>query len=87
MNNSNGISIGYAPNVDDYILDNTILFTGTNNMESGISIDAPKAVYIYNNLISGFNNNINLQIHIDSAFIKNNILVNSNTDYSLWSIE
>jgi hypothetical protein len=85
---ANNDAVGIALSVDgNYeIKNNIIISTNSNSFYSGISVDAPKSVFINNNLISGFKNNINFQIHIDSALIKNNILINSNSDYSLWSM-
>jgi hypothetical protein len=47
-NNSIEISIGFSPSIDTYITGNIILFTGSNNSQSGISIGAPRSVNIYN---------------------------------------
>src|SRR5690606_35861415 len=57
-----------------YITNNIILFTCTNSLNHGIAIGAPRRVYIYNNLISGFGRSINFDTVIDTAFVKYNIL-------------
>jgi hypothetical protein len=74
--NSRGISIGFAPNADNHITNNIILHTGTNNQNAiGISVDKPRKVFIYNNVISRFGG-ILIQINIDSAVIRNNVIMN-----------
>ncbi|GIK22682.1 MAG: hypothetical protein F9K42_00730 [Ignavibacterium sp.] len=70
-----------------YIRDNIILFTGINNPGKGISIGAPRKVYIENNLISGFGSNIYIDVIIDTAFIKNNILSYNKIGWPLGSIQ
>jgi len=72
--NSIGVSIGYSPSVDNYINNNIILFSGTTHPQHGISIGAPRSVYIYNNLISGFVDNIFIDSPYDTVYIKNNVL-------------
>ncbi|MBP9583432.1 MAG: hypothetical protein KBE38_14830 [Ignavibacterium sp.] len=71
-----------------YINNNIILFTGTNSMESGISVGATKKVFIENNLICRFNQSIFFDTVIDTGFIKNNILVyqsGQGASSSIWS--
>ncbi|MCC6254730.1 MAG: hypothetical protein IT276_07445, partial [Ignavibacteriaceae bacterium] len=70
-----------------YIIDNMIFFTGTNNPGKGISIGAPRKVYIKNNLISGFGCNIYMDIVFDTAYIKNNILSYNKIGWPLGSIQ
>jgi hypothetical protein len=73
--NSNGVFTGTFSEGTNYITNNIILFTGSSNPGSGISVDAVKEVHIYNNLISGFTYNIYFDTVTDSAFIKNNVLI------------
>ena len=76
--NSLGISLVGPTYANYYINNNIILFTGVifpNSPESGISIGAPRRVYIYNNLISGFIDNIFVDNPSDTIFIKNNVLM------------
>jgi hypothetical protein len=74
-NSSNGISLPGPTGADYYITNNILLFTGANSLGPGISIGAPKKVYIYNNLISGFRyRSINFDTVIDTAFVNYNIL-------------
>ena len=85
--NSIGIDIGYSPNVSDTITNNIILFTGTRNPQYGIYLGAPKRVYIYNNLVSKFIDNVRIGDIVDTVFIKNNNLLYSyfsgiNTEFS-----
>ena len=72
-----GISIGFSPSGDYYITNNIILFTGTSFLEKGIFIDRPRKVFISDNIINGFGNNIDVDINIESAVIRNNVLLNS----------
>ena len=85
--NSQGISIGYAPNATATITNNIILFTGTRNPQYGIYLGAPKRVYIYNNLVSKFIDNVRIGDIVDTVFVKNNNLLYSyfsgiNTEFS-----
>ena len=77
--NSIGIDIGYAPNVDNFITNNIIIMTDTNGTGNGRGIitGTSKRVYIYNNLISGrFPVNIDLGNDIqDTAFVINNTIL------------
>lgn len=85
--NSNAIEIGLN---GTYYIDNNILMYN-NEFESagnGISCGWPKKVYIRNNFISGFLDNIFFDIVDDTAFITNNILNYQNTtgsSASIWS--
>ncbi|HSL89470.1 MAG TPA: hypothetical protein VK870_09220 [Ignavibacteriaceae bacterium] len=74
--NSIGIGVGFAPNGTYFITNNIIIFTGTNPQGTriGISVGAPGSVHIYNNLISGFGA-IYFDTVIDTAFVKNNVLI------------
>ena len=83
---SQGIALSGPTYANFYIENNILIFINSNNIESGISIGAPRSVSIKNNLITGFKNNIHLHVAIDSAKIQNNILRNSNSDYSIWSM-
>ncbi|MBP9580682.1 MAG: hypothetical protein IT276_10655 [Ignavibacteriaceae bacterium] len=76
FDNSNATGIGSSIYGIYHITNNLILFTSTNSAEAGISIGAPRKVYINNNLISGFANNIFVDTIQDSAIIQNNILIN-----------
>ncbi len=69
---SRGIQSGVGGEL--YITNNILLFTGANSLEPGISIGAPRKVYIFNNLISSFGQSIYFDTVIDTAFVKNNIL-------------
>src|SRR5690606_41203760 len=73
--NSTGISVGFASQADAFITDNIILFTGTDNPGSGISVGAINEVNIYNNLISGFVRGLYFDTVLDTAFVKNNVLI------------
>src|SRR5690606_12911616 len=74
--NSYGITVSLGGTY--HITNNIILFKGTNGLTQGISVGAPRSVYIYNNLISGFSyRSIYFDIVIDTAFVKNNVLINS----------
>ncbi len=68
-----------------YTISNNILtFNGANNQGTkGISIGAPRKVYIYNNLISGFTDNIFFDTVLDTAFIINNLLCYQNSGSGL----
>src|SRR5690606_17736754 len=80
--NSQGINIGFSPDIDNYITNNLILFNGINNQGTyGIVMMAPKKVFISNNLISGFVRNIFTDDPTDTIFIKNNVLA-----YGQWGI-
>src|SRR5690554_111091 len=80
--NSKGFAIGFAPNGIYNITNNIILFTGIDNhLGYGIAIMAPRKVYIFNNLISGFTHNIFTDDPTDTIFIKNNVLA-----YDQWGI-
>jgi hypothetical protein len=70
---SKGITIGFAPNGNYYITNNILLFTGTAETRTGISVGAVNKIYINNNLISGFGA-IFFDIVTDTAFVKNNVL-------------
>ncbi|HRP37174.1 MAG TPA: hypothetical protein PLS50_05170, partial [Candidatus Dojkabacteria bacterium] len=86
QNNSKAIRIDIGG--DYYIRNNILLFTGTNSMESGISVGATKKVFIENNLICRFNQSIFFDTVIDTGFIKNNILVyqsGQGASSSIWS--
>jgi nitrous oxidase accessory protein NosD len=72
--NAIGVSIGFSTNIDHYIRNNIILFTGSYNPGNGISIGAPRRVLINNNLISGFADNIFIDSPQDTVIIINNIL-------------
>jgi hypothetical protein len=76
--NSKGISFGFASETIAEIKNSIILYSGTDTPESGISIGAVKKVYLYNNLISGFKNNIFVDIIVDSLIVRNNVLMNQN---------
>ncbi len=68
---SRGIVVGAG---NYYISNNIILFTGDITYEYGISIGAPRKVYIYNNLISGFGSNIYIDDPAEPVYIVNNVL-------------
>jgi hypothetical protein len=73
---SSGIVIGGPhPNSIHTITNNIILFTGTINPRHGIYLGLPKKVYINNNLISRFIDNIYINDVRDTVFIKNNALM------------
>jgi len=72
--NSNGISLPGPTGADYYITNNIILFTGANNLEQGISVGAPRKVFIFNNLVSRFGQSIYFDTVTDTAFVKNNVL-------------
>jgi nitrous oxidase accessory protein NosD len=72
--NANAIQIGFAQNGNYEIRNNIILFTGSYNPGNGISIGAPRRVVINNNLISGFTDNIFIDLPQDTVIIINNIL-------------
>ncbi len=75
LKNANESGISSSILGEYYITNNIILFTGANSLGHGISIGAPKKVYIYNNLISGFRyRSINFDTVIDTAFVIYNIL-------------
>src|SRR5690606_13575627 len=73
-------------NVDHHITNNTIIFTGSSNPGSGISVGAVKKIYIYNNLISRFRRGIHFDTVLDTAFIKNNIFTYSRGFRSSYNI-
>ena len=74
--NSQGVNIGFAPDVNSYITNNILLFAGSNNdLTYGIALGAPREVHISNNLISGFSNNIFTDDPSDTVYIKNNVLI------------
>jgi hypothetical protein len=68
---SRGIQTGIGGEL--HITNNIMLFTGTSSFNHGISVGAPKNVYIYNNLISGFGHSIYFDTITDTAYIKNNV--------------
>jgi hypothetical protein len=68
---SRGIQTGIGGEL--HITNNIMLFTGTSSFNHGISVGAPKNVYIYNNLISGFGFSIYFDTITDTAYIKNNV--------------
>ncbi len=74
--NSAGISIT-SPNVTATITNNIILFTNPADFtaQTGIYLGLSKNVYINNNLISGFTDNINVNGVVDTVFIRNNALI------------
>ncbi len=73
--NSSGISIGFAENAIAHITNNIIIFNHPfNNPYRGIYLGFPRKVYISNNFISGFTDNIFLDGTSDTVFIKNNVL-------------
>jgi hypothetical protein len=66
---------GPNPNSIHLITNNIILYTGPQHViEMGIYCGYPGKVYIYNNLINGFSENIYIDGMEDTAFIKNNVL-------------
>ncbi len=73
--NSIGINIPGPNNANYYINNNLILFKGLNNSRHGISIGAPKNVYLFNNIVSGFVDNIFIDSPYDTVYIKNNNLI------------
>ena len=73
--NSNAIDIGFAPDGNYFIHNNIIIYTGQTDTYEGIKVGAAKKVYIYNNLISRFSENIFFDIVVDTAIIKNNVLM------------
>ncbi len=76
---SSGIYIGGPnPNAIYTIMNNMILFTGIRNPGQGIYIGLAQKVYIYNNLISKFLENIYVDGIADTVFIKNDNLCYSN---------
>jgi hypothetical protein len=77
FNNENAIGIASSIYGYYYINNNVIIFTGDSftNPGHGISIGAPRKVYINNNLVSGFTDNIFIDTVLDTAFIKNNLLM------------
>ena len=68
---SRGIQTGIGGEL--HITNNIILQTGTSSFNHGISVGAPRNVYIYNNLISGFGFSIYFDTITDTAYIKNNV--------------
>ncbi len=73
--NSNAINVGAGTY---FIRDNIILFTGTEPFSGapGIQVGLSNKVYIYNNLISGFDyRSIYFDTVTDTAFIKNNLII------------
>ena len=76
-----GISVGYAPNGIFHFNNNIILYNRQfNNYEGhGIYLGLPRKVYINNNLICGFSDNIFVDDIMDTVFIANNILVHQKT--------
>ncbi len=78
MEGSSGVVIGFAGSVEYKINNNIILFTGDRftNPDYGITGQFPHHIEIYNNLISGFSENIRLTVPDTTAEIKNNILCN-----------
>ncbi len=78
MEGSSGVVIGLAGSVEYKINNNIILFTGDRftNPDYGITAQYPHHIEIYNNLISGFSENIRLTVPDTTAEIKNNILCN-----------
>ena len=73
-----GIHIGGPnPNSVYTITNNIIIFTNPVNFtaQTGIYSGLPGKVYIYNNLISGFTENIYIDGVADTVFIKNNALM------------
>ncbi len=74
--NSNGINLPGPSDANYHITNNIILFDGEECWEPGISIGAPKKVYISYNLISGFDyRSIYFDTVTDTAFIKNNLII------------
>ena len=74
--NAYGIRIGFTTNIDYYIYNNIILYTGglLSNRESGISATFPKKLFIKNNLISGYTHNIRITSYGDTVIIYNSVL-------------
>ena len=72
-----GINVGFAGSVEYQINNNILLFTGDpqfTNPDYGITAMQPHRISIYNNLISGFAENISLTVPEDTAKVMNNIL-------------
>jgi hypothetical protein len=80
LEGSSGVVIGFAGSVEYKINNNIILFTGDQftNSDCGITAMQPHRISIYNNLISGFHQNIWLTHpeDIDTARVINNVLIN-----------
>ncbi|MCC6254745.1 MAG: hypothetical protein IT276_07520, partial [Ignavibacteriaceae bacterium] len=89
FNNDNATGIASSIYGYFYITNNIILYTGASNQNpgKGISIGAPRKVYIENNLISGFECNIYMDIVFDTAYIKNNVLSYNTVGWPLGSIQ
>ena len=85
--NSNGINLPGPTGANYNINNNIILFTSTNSPDYGVSLGAPKKVYITNNLISGFLCNIYIDALQDTTFITNNVLSHNKYGWPLGSIQ
>jgi hypothetical protein len=82
LEHNDGISMSIGGN---YIIrNNIIIHFGDYSPWDGISAGWPDTVYIYNNLISGFSNDIYFDIINDSALVINNICINSTYD-AIWT--
>ncbi len=83
-NKVRGIGVGYAPNSNYHFNNNILIYNRerSNHTGNGIYLSLPGKVYINNNLISGFTNNIQIDNFTDTVFINNDALVYQNTNSS-----
>ncbi len=74
--NQNNRAVSIAIGGTYFIKNNIIIYNSPfNNPYFGIALNWPKKVYILNNLISGFQENISVDLLQDTAFIRNNIIM------------